>query len=257
VKAIKPLFNKELEPYPATRFFDQLSFIGNPNVGCFVLETSGGIVMIDCMEPRDEYVAMIEKGFVDLGLQISDLKAILITHGHGDHYGKANHFRDKYGCKIYMSKIDYEYALKDYKSPVGVLPFEIEDFLDDMEGLILGDMEITCVLTPGHTPGGLSFIFPVTDEGVRHVAGIWGGTAIPRDSDFIPKYLESIRRFSEICGEKGCDVEICSHPFVNNGIERLDIIRNITDGVHNPFVVGEDGFQYSMKALENMCLSSM
>jgi len=254
---IKPLFNKELEPFPSTKFFDQLSFIGNPNVGCFVLETSEGIIMIDCMEPKDQYVEMIEKGFSDLGLDIKDLKAILITHGHGDHYGKADYFREKYGCRLYISKTDYEYALQDYRSPVGVLSFEINDYLGDMDTLKLGDTQITCVMTPGHTPGCLSFIFPVTDEGKRHMAGIWGGTGIPRDPGLVNEYLNSIRRFSSICKEMGCDVEISSHPFVNNGIARLEIIRNITDGVQNPFVVGKEGYQYSMKGFEKMCLESM
>lgn len=254
---IKPLFKKELEPFPSTKFFDQLSFIGNPNVGCFVLETSEGIIMIDCMEPQNQYVEMIEKGFSDLGLDIKDLKVILITHGHGDHYGKADYFREKYGCKLYISKIDYEYALQDFRSPVGVLNFEINDYLDDMDVFKLGDTQVTCVMTPGHTPGCLSYIFPVTDEGVKHMVGIWGGTGIPRDPGLIKEYLVSIRRFASICDEMGCDVEISSHPFVNNGITRLEIIRNITDGVHNPFVVGKAGYQYSMKGFEKMCLESM
>lgn len=53
--------------------------------------------MIDCMEPKEEHKQTIIKGFEDLGLDFHDLKKIVITHGHGDHYSTANWFRDNYG----------------------------------------------------------------------------------------------------------------------------------------------------------------
>jgi len=212
----------------------------------------GNVVLIDSGYKEDRDI--IEAALLSRGLKVA---GIACSHAHVDHAGNNAYFREKYGCKLYISKIDYEYALQDYRSPVGVLNFEINDYLDDMDVFKLGDTQVTCVMTPGHTPGCLSYIFPVTDEGVKHMVGIWGGTGMPRDPGLIKEYLVSIRRFANICDEMGCDVEISSHPFVNNGITRLEIIRNITDGVHNPFVVGKAGYQYSMKGFEKMCLESM
>ena len=38
---IKPDFSKQnLPDFPATKFFDQLSFVGNELVSCFILETA-------------------------------------------------------------------------------------------------------------------------------------------------------------------------------------------------------------------------
>lgn len=52
VRPHKPDFmGKTPESYPATRFFDQLSFIGDPGVACFLLETGEGLVLLDCMNP--------------------------------------------------------------------------------------------------------------------------------------------------------------------------------------------------------------
>ncbi len=42
----KPNFGAEAATVPATRFFDQLSYIGNNIVGCFVLETSDGFIPV-------------------------------------------------------------------------------------------------------------------------------------------------------------------------------------------------------------------
>lgn len=38
------------------------------------------------------------------------------------------------------------------------------------------------------------------------------------------------------------------------GINRLDIVRNITDGVPNPFVLGEEGYCYYEKMFYNYAL---
>lgn len=68
---------------PGHMVFDQMAFIGDEIVGCFVIPTEKGIVMIDCMNPEQRCIDIIEKGFADLGLDINDLSTIIISHGHG------------------------------------------------------------------------------------------------------------------------------------------------------------------------------
>lgn len=38
------------------------------------------------------------------------------------------------------------------------------------------------------------------------------------------------------------------------GIKRLEIVRNITDGVPNPFVLGENGYRYYEKMFYDYAL---
>ena len=45
------------------------------------------------------------------------------------------------------------------------------------------------------------------------------------------------------------DVEISTHPFLDMGKNRLEIVRNITDWIPNPFVIGEAGYRYYEKML--------
>jgi len=251
-----PDFESELQPYPATRFFDQLSYIGDSNTGCFALETSEGLMLIDCLFPNQKSVDMIEKGIKDLGLDIHDLKCILITHGHGDHYGDAGYFKKKYGTKIYMSETDYEFGKVPSAIPFPPINFEVDGFLGDLDEFSLGDTKIKVVLTPGHTPGCLSFIIPVTDEGRKHYAGLWGGTGILPDTDK-QAYINSCDHFTKVCDKYHVDCEIATHPFVDLGIERLELIRNIVDGVPNPFVIGEEGYRYYQKMFYDMCKSKM
>lgn len=233
-----------IHPIPPTRFFDQLSYIGDNDVGSFLLETSAGLVLIDCGWPTAERVNMIENGIKELGLRCEDLVCIIVTHGHGDHWGCADHFREKYGAKIYMTEIDYNYARDPVKSPRRQLHYEVFDFLTDGETLRIGTTEIHVVLTPGHTPGCISLIIPITDEGRPHFAALWGGTGIGRSSKLERRYayLSSLYKFREECSRFSVDVEIAVHPFVDNSEQRLALCRSICNGVPNPYVIGQEAY---------------
>lgn len=254
---------KVLGPVPAddivpTRIFDQLSVIGDTFVYCFVLETTEGIILIDNLYPYPHYIDLIENGLTELGLDAKNIKAILITHGHFDHYGNAGYFREKYGAKICMSKTDYEYFTNlpegDDHSPI---PFEVTDFLGDGDDFTLGNTTVHCVETGGHTPGVLSFIFPVTDEGRPHMACTWGGTGVPRDRKSQEQYLRSAIHFTEECDKYGCDAEVSNHPIIDCGNERLAVIQHITDGVANPFVIGREACHAYTKMFYDFCAGKM
>ena len=171
---IKPDFSKQnLPDFPATKFFDQLSFVGNELVSCFILETAKGYVLLDCMNPDLASRNCIEKAFEDLGFDIHDLYAIVISHGHGDHYGCCDYFKEKYGAKLYMSRIDWEFARNmPERFPWPPITFEVDHFLEDGEELDFGDVKIRCVFTPGHSIGCFSFIIPVRAVRTRQHSGV-------------------------------------------------------------------------------------
>lgn len=243
---------------PATRFFDNMSFIGDEFIGCFVIETSEGIMFFDCLWPGDRHAAIIEEGLKELGLDPADLKVILVTHGHGDHFGCSDHFRQKYGTKVYMSEVDEGFALNAPADvPGGPMTFHADGYLREGEPFVLGDTKVRIYSTPGHTPGCLSFIVDVYDEGRKHTAALWGGTGIPRKEEMKDVYLESALRFTQICDEEKVDVEIATHPFVDRTYEKLALCRNICDGVANPFVIGREACRRYEAMFVDLCKSRM
>lgn len=257
---------------PATRFFDHLSYIGDQFVGCFVLETSDGLMLLDCLfpdvEPDDQrpitefsrmkYANMLVDGLHALDLDPHNIRKILITHGHGDHFGNGDFYRQIYGCKLYMSKIDEDLAHNQTGfRPWGRMDWSVDEYLTDGGSVTLGDTTVYTFMTPGHTPGCMSIILPVTDEGRPHIAALWGGTGIPREEIWKKAYLESAEHFTQICDKFNVDVEIATHPFVDSSNERLAICRNIFNGIANPFVIGREACQRYEAMFADMCRRMM
>lgn len=248
------------DPFPATQVFDNLYFIGNSKFACYVVSTSEGLLMLDCMTCDPDDIPYIEREYRDLGLDITQLKAILITHGHGDHYGRANLLRERYGAKIYMSKVDFDYAQAandpDSVFPDGPLTWDVDGYLEE-GSFTLGATTITVAATPGHTRGCLSFIVPVFDEGRPHRIALWGGTGVPAKREYQEEYLASCDRFARLTDELGVDGEITNHPYVDSTILRLSVLRGIVDGVPNPFVLGKEGYKYFESYIRDNCLRIM
>ena len=243
----------KMKGYPATKMFDQLTFVGDERYNSFILETTAGLVLIDAMYPGPKYTNMIEQAIRDIGYDPSDVIALLLTHGHPDHYGSPNHWIHNYGTEVFLSEIDIETARnfepEGPSAPGTSTAFECDEvtIIEDMEELTFGDTTIKCVFTPGHSPGAMSFIFEVTDEGVPHMAGLWGGNGVPKDAEGLDVYEWSLDRYMEVCDEYNVDVEISNHPWVDMTLQRLDLLRNLTEGVPNPFVIGEEQCKYYMQ----------
>jgi len=239
---LKMLFdNTRLKP---TKVFENLYCIGSKSVVTWVLKTSSGLILIDSMWDNTDAEFIIE-GMKELGLNPTDIKYILLTHGHGDHYGGAQYIKEKYNAKIFLSKIDTEYmhtAVTPANGPRSP-KCTVDIFLEDGVPVILGDTIITPVATHGHTPGCMSFIYPVMQDGKSLMAGQWGGTGLPRDINDIKDYRKSIDHFQNFTTQSDVTVLTFAHLFENNGEGYRKLadaqIRKVNE--NNPFQVGTDG----------------
>ena len=233
------------EAIEPVKIFDNMAVIGTAGTNCIVIESDEGLILLDAMWPGELYENMIEDGLRKLGYDPADIKILLISHGHPDHSGCGRHFVEKYGAVPYMSKVDYlfeqEFCAKA-NNPAWIFDFEVDHFLDEGDVLTLGNAKVYCFSTPGHTPGGLSFIVPVYDQGRPHMAALWGGSAPPPQLEANYQYLRSLDHFIEKCREYHVDADFMNHPILNNGVERMAVMRNRLDQVANPFVIGEEGY---------------
>lgn len=256
-----------LPSLPPTKLFDDLYFVGTAFIGSIVLKTEEGLVLIDSMNTAKDGKNIIFKGLEDLGLDPMDIKKLVITHGHVDHYGAAKYIKEKTGCKVYMTETDHRY-LREVIVPLGedriiqgeAADPEVDVYVNDGDIIKSGNTDIKVVFTPGHTPGGISLIFPVHDLGEEHVVGIWGGTKIPSDIKSAEEYVSSIERFKEECYKNGTDVSVQAHPFVDYSLDKgiFDGREKVRDELgHHPMVMGKERFQLFLSCIKAYAVGSL
>jgi metallo-beta-lactamase class B len=250
--------NPPEEPY---QVFDNLYVIGGRSVTAWAITTSEGILLIDSMGNAQEAQDYIVAGLEKMGLNPADINTIIVAHAHGDHYGGANYLRDTYGARIAMSDADWQ-VLEEVRANPALSPNprwdagpERDITLRDGETFTLGDTSIDIVVTPGHTPGTISFIFPVTDDGVEHMAALWGGTAQPPAGPRSDQYEASLERFAELTDAANVDTVLSNHPLVDGTIDKLTRLRANPDGP-NPFVVGEATYKRYLSILRECMLAA-
>jgi len=259
----------ESEVLPETRLFDDVYFIGNTFVGVTLLKTSEGIIMIDAMCREEDWDNIILPKMRESGLAPEDIKILIISHGHVDHYGAAKKIKQVCGCKVYLSEIDDAF-MREHLLPLEGVPTlrqgkdavpEVDGYLDEGDVVRLGETEVEVFFTPGHTPGGLSFVFPVHDEGKKYLAGLWGGTKIPKTREAAEQYLDSITRFRQACKERGVSVSIQNHPFVDfslqKGMYHGKIAQAKAEGRSNPMVMGEERFQTFLNCIHAAAIGKL
>jgi len=185
------------------------------------------------------------------------VKAVLITHGHADHFGGAAWFQDRYGAKVALSPADWDLVEKA-KAPEGHPAPRRDVEVRDGEAITVGGMAFTPVYTPGHTPGALAWIFPVTDGGKTHMAGLFGSTILRNDrltTDTLSQELDSWARWAAVAKALKVDVELQNHPLFDGMPDKLQAIRARAPGQANPFVVGQAAYgRYAATVIE--CLKA-
>jgi metallo-beta-lactamase class B len=185
--------------------FDNLYFVGTGEVASYVLSTSDGLVLIDTLY-GGEYTDYLVSNMRRLGLDIADVKYVLIMQGHWDHYGGARELQERYtNAEFGAAEEDWKMIEADLADAAPRRDFVIEEG----DTLTLGDTTIHFELTPGHTPGTASLRFAVFDGGMRHEAYFHGGSALRTDEpDAIRTFIADLERIKQI---PNIEVQIINH----------------------------------------------
>jgi metallo-beta-lactamase class B len=233
------------------KIFDNVYFVGQNAVSSYAVKTSAGIVIFDTLNSADEAKKYIVDGLVKLGLDPHDIKYVVITHAHGDHYNGAQYLKDTYGARLISSEADWEVMDRTRtQSSASGQPAGWRGPTHDATDLTVGegqkwtfgDTTFTFHITPAHTPGTISTIFPTTDNGFPHVIGFYGGLGTPATAADKKLHIEQLERFIPIARMERVDVLLANHQTQDQAIWKIEELRLRRPGDRNPYVMGTDAY---------------
>ena len=222
------------------KVFDNLYFVGTKFHSSWALTTGEGIILIDTLYEYASDEAIVT-GLRKLGLDPATVKYVIISHAHGDHVGGAKLMQDRFGSRIVMGGPDWDSIEKSVNQyPNGKPKRDI--VAADGQKITLGDTSVTLVLTPGHTPGTVSMLFEVRDNGTPLMVAYSGGTAFNFTNDVahFDTYINSQRKMAALAAAENATVLMSNHSEFDNAVTKIKMLAARKPGEPHPFDLGRN-----------------
>jgi metallo-beta-lactamase class B len=235
---------------------DNFYFLGTKVHHSWALVGSDGIILIEALyhyAVADE----VAGGFKKLGLDMNKVKYAVMSHAHGDHDGGAAYLQDAIpGVRLVYGAADWDAIDKLTDRPGGKPKRDMVG--TDGSTLSVGDASIQIVTMPGHTPGTLSYLFEIKDNGKPLRVAYVGGTAIPFDATqaYYDGYIASSQKLAKAAAAYGATVLLSNHTEFDNGYYKAHTAANRKGPGPNPFDVGADAVARYFSVVENCTMAA-
>ena len=218
-------------PAPPVRIHANTYLVGTCGISSILITGSQGHVLID--GGTEQGADLVADNIRRLGYRVEDIKFILHSHEHFDHVGGVSKLQRMSGATLVASapaaKVFASGAASADDPQAGMhKPFpaaNVGRLIRDGEEVRLGNLMLTAMATPGHTPGALSWRWVSCDGGVcRTIVYADSLTPVSRDvyrfTDH-PGALEAFRRSIARVGALDCDILLTPHPSASGMLDRL------------------------------------
>ena len=171
-------------PFPPFRIAGNLYYVGTDDLASYLIVTPKGNILIN--SNLEANVPMIKQSIKKLGFKFSDIKILLIAHGHFDHAAGSQLIKQETHAQYMVmkedipvvesgGKLDFHYA----NDPSVYFPIvKVDRALQDGDKVTLGGTVLTAHLTAGHTKGCTSWTMQVTEHGKAYQVVIVGSLGV-------------------------------------------------------------------------------
>jgi len=158
-------WNTPQEPF---RIYGNTWYVGTAGLSSILIETDDGLILIDGALPQS--VPLIDANIRKLGFDPHEIKAILLSHGHHDHAGGINALQRMSGAAVYTSDAGQQVLMSGelqdddpqylrYIDASRIPAIKNVVAIGDREVVSVGTVDVMAVYTPGHTPGGITWVW--------------------------------------------------------------------------------------------------
>jgi metallo-beta-lactamase class B len=232
---------QKIEPF---KVFDNLYYVGPCYVSVWLVTTPQGHILFD--SAQEPYVDHVFANIRKVGINLKDIKYIILSHGHLDHVGGAARLQEATGARVVAVAEDWKMieALDGASSRRDPKPNRMpkrDMVVKDGDTLTLGNQTLKFHQLPGHTPGVLVTEGITVFDGSRPYkavlsAGAAGGPGLAGAE-------QGVRNADKLAAMQGVEVNLQTHSWAEPDgypgggvLERAMLLKNRKPGQPHPFV---------------------
>ena len=219
------------KPAPPVRIHANTYLVGTCGIASILITGTAGHILIDGGTERG--ADLIADNIGRLGFRLQDVKILLHSHEHIDHVGGISRLQRLTGAQLFASPAAakvFETGLDGADDPQAgteapIDAARVDRIIHDGEEVRLGNLSLTAIATPGHSPGALSWNWGSCDGGVcRRIVYADSLTSVSKDgyrfSDH-SAYVQAFRASLDKLRKVECDILLTPHPSASKLIDRM------------------------------------
>lgn len=239
-------WNKPREPF---KIYGNTYYVGTDGLSSILVVGNDGLILLD--GGLEQSAAVIDANIRKLGFKTENVKLIVNSHGHYDHAGGIAALQRASGAVVAASPSgadalrrgenttdDPQYGFG--KAANGFPPVKNVKVIKDNEVLPVGNISITAVFTPGHTPGSTTWTWK-SCEGSKCLNMVYADSISAVSADGFkftakPEVVASFRRSVSRLGELPCDIVVSTHPSATNLDAKIKRRAELKGAGSDPFI---------------------
>ena len=157
------------KPFPGHRVIGNLYAVGTYDLSCFLITSDEGHLLINTGLAGS--APLIRENVETLGFRLEDVRVLLTMQAHYDHAAAFAEIKETTGAELWATAADAP-LLEDggasdphFQGAYTFAPVAVDRILRDGEVIELGDIRLTVIESPGHTPGSATYTMTVTEDG--------------------------------------------------------------------------------------------
>jgi len=218
-------------PAPPVRIHGNTYLVGTCGISAILIAGDEGHILID--GGTEKGADLIAANIRALGFRLQDVRILLQSHEHMDHVGGIGRLQQLTAAQVFASadaaKVFATGTAGAGDPQAGMhKPFptaRVDRLVKDGDPVRLGNLQLTAIATPGHTPGAMSWTWVSCDGGVcRQIVYADSLSAISRDDykfSAHPAYVAAFRAGISKIAKADCEILLTPHPSASNMVDRI------------------------------------